>query len=515
MRERWRGHWRGTNLAGQSRSLCPGNSGNGGLLLPSARLQKAPTPRGCPTALPEGPEPQEALLPSPSRAPATPGGQGQPSQQSHGTSLLVGPGPGPHLQLRQMRPDPLLRHGHPALPADLGGGPLPRPACSEGPGCRTGHSEAQFAQGLSPSAAPLLSRGGGRSQGVAPDPSARTCDLQDGPDPPLPRATPQPTALPVPSKLGALPSWSGPQRPLGPPAAQWAAEGSSARPLPAPARPVARDSGAPARPPSSGRSTRRGAAPTVLPRGGSRVHCLRGGGGGGGGARAGAAVSGRPRARARARARAASPRRLGSPRRAVRADTAPRGGAARGARCHSCSPHHTPCPPRAWRGRGPRALRRARSGARAGARGAERGAPWGQPPAPRPPGRSTFPAKMRRASSSPVPAPSAWPRPAGRGRGRGREALPEPWAGRWRSGWLSAARHRCSPGVTLPGGVRGQVQKPARAPGAVGEGWQPRLCRAQVPLSSYRAAHPGLAERRSVLLSWKRDLLSGEQQRGL
>lgn len=41
-----------------------------------------------------------------------------------------------------------------------------------------------------------------------------------------------------------------------------------------------------------------------------------------------------------------------------RCDTEPRGGAARGARCHSCRPHHTPCPPRAGRGPGgPAALR--------------------------------------------------------------------------------------------------------------------------------------------------------------
>uniref|UniRef100_A0A9L0ICW1 Uncharacterized protein n=1 Tax=Equus asinus TaxID=9793 RepID=A0A9L0ICW1_EQUAS len=79
-----------------------------------------------------------------------------------------------------------------------------------------------------------------------------------------------------------------------------------------PPRPTAQGSGAPARSPSPGRSNRRGAAPTVLPRGGSRVHCLRGGGGdGGGGGRGGGAVSGRPGAPARARA--ASPCWLGRP----------------------------------------------------------------------------------------------------------------------------------------------------------------------------------------------------------
>lgn len=46
--------------------------------------------------------------------------------------------------------------------------------------------------------------------------------------------------------------------------------------------PAAQGSGAPARSRSPGRSNRSGAAPTVLPRGGSRVHCLRNGGGGGG-----------------------------------------------------------------------------------------------------------------------------------------------------------------------------------------------------------------------------------------
>uniref|UniRef100_A0A8P0PJG9 Uncharacterized protein n=1 Tax=Canis lupus familiaris TaxID=9615 RepID=A0A8P0PJG9_CANLF len=70
---------------------------------------------------------------------------------------------------------------------------------------------------------------------------------------------------------------------------------------------AAPDSGAPARPPSPspGRSTGSGAAPTVLPRGGSRVHCLGGGGGGGGG---GGAVSGGRGAGAGAGAGAASPR---------------------------------------------------------------------------------------------------------------------------------------------------------------------------------------------------------------
>ncbi|XP_068397922.1 collagen alpha-2(I) chain-like [Eschrichtius robustus] len=48
-------------------------------------------------------------------------------------------------------------------------------------------------------------------------------------------------------------------------------------------------------------------------------------------------------------------------RRARRADTTPRGGAARGERCHSCRPHHTPCPPRAGRGPGARARGRRRS----------------------------------------------------------------------------------------------------------------------------------------------------------
>ncbi|XP_047580915.1 putative HTLV-1-related endogenous sequence [Lutra lutra] len=65
--------------------------------------------------------------------------------------------------------------------------------------------------------------------------------------------------------------------------------------------------------------------------------------------------------------------RPGGPQRAVRADTAPRGGAARGERCHSCRPHHTPCPPRARWGPGARAPRRAQSGERgAEARSAER-----------------------------------------------------------------------------------------------------------------------------------------------
>lgn len=113
-----------------------------------------------------------------------------------------------------------------------------------------------------------------------------------------------------------------------------------------------------------------GAAPTVLLRGGSRVHCLR--------------VDSSEMAR-RARTRVVSGRALTRakvPRASLRqgwrpaagcarstfgrCDTEPRGGAARGARCHSCRPHHTPCPPHAGRGPGgpPAALR------------IERGATW-------------------------------------------------------------------------------------------------------------------------------------------
>uniref|UniRef100_A0A8C8UCX2 Uncharacterized protein n=1 Tax=Peromyscus maniculatus bairdii TaxID=230844 RepID=A0A8C8UCX2_PERMB len=99
-----------------------------------------------------------------------------------------------------------------------------------------------------------------------------------------------------------------------------------------------------------------GAAPTVLLRGGSRVHCLR-------------VDSSEVATRARtpvvsgwvltqAKVPRASLRQgwwpaEGCARSAFgRCDTEPRGGAARGARCHSCRPHHTPCPPHAGRGSG-------------------------------------------------------------------------------------------------------------------------------------------------------------------
>lgn len=66
--------------------------------------------------------------------------------------------------------------------------------------------------------------------------------------------------------------------------------------------------------------------------------------GAGAGAGAGARAA-PPRRLARPKAGARCARRAGG--RAVRTGTAPREGDARGGRCHSCRPHHTPCPPRA------------------------------------------------------------------------------------------------------------------------------------------------------------------------
>lgn len=65
-------------------------------------------------------------------------------------------------------------------------------------------------------------------------------------------------------------------------AAEASTRGAARAPSPLGPGPAAQGSGAPARSQSPGRSNRSGAAPTVLPWGGSRVHCLRSGGGGGG-----------------------------------------------------------------------------------------------------------------------------------------------------------------------------------------------------------------------------------------
>lgn len=116
-----------------------------------------------------------------------------------------------------------------------------------------------------------------------------------------------------------------------------------------------------------GRSGGSGAAPTALRRGGSRVHCLRGGGGGGAAGAAGApsaAGLGRGLGLGPGPGRGLGRHQAGRPAAGCARRHCARGGAARGERCHSCRPHHTPCPPRARWGPGARAPRRAQSGAR-------------------------------------------------------------------------------------------------------------------------------------------------------
>lgn len=147
-------------------------------------------------------------------------------------------------------------------------------------------------------------------------------------------------------------------------------------------------------------------------------------------------------------------------RRARRADTAPRGGAARGKRCHSCLPHHTPCPPRAGRGPGARARGRRRAtgaaGRGAGAQSAGRRAHSGaNPPAPRWPGQSIIHSGQGCARSlpAPPPRPPSGPRVGpGRGTGRGagpRTASPSRGSALVEPAGSRACARRCLP-TTLP-----------------------------------------------------------------
>uniref|UniRef100_A0A8C0KDY6 Uncharacterized protein n=1 Tax=Canis lupus dingo TaxID=286419 RepID=A0A8C0KDY6_CANLU len=212
---------------------------------------------------------------------------------------------------------------------------------------------------------------------------------------------------------------------------------------------AAPDSGAPARPPSPspGRSTGSGAAPTVLPRGGSRVHCLGGGGGGGGG---GGAVSGGRGAGAGAGAGAASPRswaaRSGLCALTLRPVEAPRAESAVTRAARTTPPAR---PERGGgRGRGLRGGRRVRgAGCRAG-----RGAGSGVQPAHS--GSPALPAEMRRCARPSLPClPLHAPLRPGRwdcGGGGRRGPLPHPRAGRF-----GAARRGCLPGFTPP--PRGKV----------------------------------------------------------
>lgn len=341
---------------------------------------------------------------------------------------------------------------------------------------------------------------------------------------------PAPIPQPAPSKIPSLPPGSGPRRPL-PPRLRCAAE-AAGRPLsaPVPTRPEQRRPRASTEP---GRSTGSGAAPTVLPRGGSRVHCLRGGCGGGG--RRGAAGA------AGAEGQSAAGLGLGLGLGLWR--HRPAGWAARGGLCAlTLRPVEAPreesavtraartTPPArpvrgGGRGRGLGGGRRAgrgaqirgargaepgsgrRAGCRAGCkRGADRGAQWGQ---------QAFPAEMRPRRSpffalhAPLRGPRRWYCEGG---GR-RTASPS-------RGWAFAeqvAPHRrlgCLPGFTPPPRCKGvQVGKTAQvaSPGGLRDGSSPT--RHKAPLSSHGGRQrPWWGEGCCPLLSWTWDQ---EQQWGL
>ena len=295
----------------------------------------------------------------------------------------------------------------------------------------------------------VLNQGRKVRRGRPPDPSARPGGLRKSPDPSPAPAHPTPTPRPDPSNIGGPPLRGLDLRSISAHQAAVAAGTRGAARAPSPRRP-----GPPPRAAAPPRVHRvpgaatgaarhllcfRGAAPASIVSAAAAAAAVAVAAAAGPGAGVGAAGVGAPSAASpglglgsglglgRHRPTGSEARGGLCARRARRADTTPRGGAARGERCHSCRPHHTPCPPRAGRGPGARARGRRRAagvgrGAQAQSAGA-RAHTGACRPAPRP--RPKYlPRRDAPAASPHPPLPPPIPSPVGPGRGTGKGAGP-------------------------------------------------------------------------------------------